>query len=92
MDTWILEQIMGNNPEIIHFETWVWSWSWTWKAYWTRGHLLWTVLIFHQLAWILAMCECILRKLHFMSVNLVLTCSIMSVPLIAKHEENWKEW
>jgi len=27
-----LEQIMGNSPEIIHFETWAWSWSWTWKA------------------------------------------------------------
>jgi len=24
-----LEQIMGNRPEIIHFETWVWSWTWT---------------------------------------------------------------
>jgi len=23
---------MGNNPEIIHFETWAWSWSWDWKA------------------------------------------------------------
>jgi len=22
-----LEQIMGNSPEIIHFETWAWSWS-----------------------------------------------------------------
>jgi len=27
-----LEQIMGNSPEIIHFETWAWSWSWTWKG------------------------------------------------------------
>jgi len=25
---------MGNNPEIIHFETWAWSWFWTWKARW----------------------------------------------------------
>jgi len=23
---------MGNNPVIIHFETWPWSWSWTRKA------------------------------------------------------------
>jgi len=21
------EQIIGNSPEIIHFETWAWSWS-----------------------------------------------------------------
>jgi len=35
-----LEQIMGNSPKSIHFETWAWTWSWTWKALWTRDRVL----------------------------------------------------
>jgi len=25
-----LAQIIGNSPEINHFEIWAWSWSWFW--------------------------------------------------------------
>jgi len=44
-----LEQIMGNSPEIIHFETWAWSWSWFWKALsWTRGQAInrWNMFLY----------------------------------------------
>jgi len=54
-----LEQIMGNSPKSIHFETWAWTWSWTWKALWTWGteycftKPLMQNLIFTKYCWIL---------------------------------------